>query len=97
MASSHGILDSIANDICSKSANQATKFTHVKKAIERIPLTFTPQQLATLIDEEGPMLITTSQACQIKDMLATKVSDFSYVFHHVLCSRVIDFWNLVIL
>jgi hypothetical protein len=95
MASSRDTtLNTLVEDLCTKS-EQATKYAQIKKAVERIPLTFTPQQLATLLDEDGPMFLKTSQACQLKQMLSTKVSEFNYVFHHVICSRVLDFWKLV--
>jgi hypothetical protein len=77
-----------------KKSHQEEMFAQIKRALHRIPLTFTPKELATLLDD-GPMFLKSSQACELQDILNAKVPALDYVFHHVICSRVLDYWNLV--
>lgn len=78
-------------------SKQNKRFIALKKMIEKInPLELTPEKLvAAMCNEEGPIFIDTEQACELKNTLNGKYPDLPYQYHHVVCSRVLDPWNLL--
>lgn len=74
--------------------NQITKYHQVKKIVQSAkPDELNPFVVARLLDF-GPAFITTAQAIILRDIVNNKFSEPHCAFHHVLASRVLDFWNL---
>lgn len=93
------IVNCILDDIGARSY-----YTGLLKILKNIdPSTFTPKDLANLMDSicgdtQNTLFINTDMAMSIRDILLTKFSDLygndRYKFQHIICSRVLDAWRL---
>jgi hypothetical protein len=78
-----------------RTSEQNTRFTHLKKLVTVNVFNLTPETLRDwIVAEEGPLFLTSIQANEIKVFLQSKLDLFDVRYHHVMCSRVLDFWNL---
>lgn len=76
-----------------RSTKQQMMFGFTTKILERSNQAPMPRILGVLLSM-GPIFITAKQAKKVLDILESKCSELHFTYHHVICIRVIDYWNL---
>ena len=68
-------------------------FTHLLRSLRGGGNTVTPQSLARQLLQLGHPILSAAQALDVLQVLGAR-GEYDYRYHHVVCSRVIDSWNL---
>lgn len=81
-------------------SNQQKHYNVVEKILKNIDSSqMTQGKVATMLSsDEGPIFLLASQANALRYIIDPKIKEdefsTSYDYDHVLCSRVLDYWNL---
>lgn len=73
---------------------QNPRFVQVKKVVKALTYSaLNPRFLIDILDS-GPIFLSAKQAREVMNLIEVKSQRVDYRYHHVLCGRVLDFWNI---